>query len=159
MIGGATVALLTATGGLSSLLLRKHPPRQAMLGGCGSLACGVLLTVLSVVWTSQPLFYVGTLISGAGFGASFLGGFRTLVTLATPTARAGLVAAIYIVAYLAFSLPAIAAGVLATHLGLRTTVIGYGIVVAGLALLAIPATVATSRRLIPGDALTCSDRR
>jgi MFS family permease len=144
VIGGAAVALLTATGGLSSLLVHNRPARWAMLGGCGALACGVTVTVLAVMWTSQPVFYIGTFVSGFGFGATFLGAFRTLIALATPQARAGLVATVYVVAYLAFSLPAVAAGILTTRLGLRTSVIGYGVVVAGLALLAIPATAATT---------------
>ena len=56
--------------------------------------------------------------------------------LAAPHERAGLISAIYVVSYLAFSIPALIAGVLITHIGLRTTSIGYGIVVAVVAAIA-----------------------
>lgn len=84
LIGAAAVALLTATGGFSSLLMHNRPSRSAMLGGCGALAAGVIITLSGVIWTSQPLFYTGTVIAGFGFGASFLGAFRTLAGVATP---------------------------------------------------------------------------
>jgi hypothetical protein len=44
--------------------------------------------------------------------------------------RAGLISAVYVVSYLAFSVPALVAGVLATHIGLLHTSFGYGCVVA-----------------------------
>lgn len=75
--------------------------------------------------------YLGTVVAGAGFGAAFLGAFRSLAALAGPTRRGELAATIYIAAYLAFSLPAVLAGVLTTVVGLRTTAVGYGVVVGG----------------------------
>ncbi len=70
----------------------------------------------------------------AGFGSTFLGAFRTLAAAASPARRGELIAALYVVAYLAFSLPAVVAGVLTTHVGLRDTSIGYATVVAALAI-------------------------
>jgi MFS family permease len=46
--------------------------------------------------------------------------------LAEPHERAALLSAVYVVAYLAFSLPALLAGVLTTHIGLRDTSFAYG---------------------------------
>ena len=43
----------------------------------------------------------------------------------------------YVVSYLAFSIPAVIAGVLITHLGLRNTALGYGSFVAAIALLTV----------------------
>jgi len=53
--------------------------------------------------------------------------------------RAELIATIYVVAYLAFALPAVLAGVLTEHAGLRKTTMGYSVVVAILAIAAIVA--------------------
>jgi hypothetical protein len=39
---------------------------------------------------------------------------------------AGLLSAVYLVSHLAFSIPALVAGVLATHVGLRDTSFSYG---------------------------------
>jgi MFS family permease len=59
------------------------------------------------------------------------------------SSRSGLLASIYVVSYLAFSVPAIIAGVAAAHYGLRDTTYGYGVVVI---VLAAMTTIAVSRR-------------
>lgn len=140
----AVVVVLTFTGSLASLTVYRWPSRRTMLVGCAVLAVGVGLTVLGIVDTSEALFYIGTFVAGAGFGSSFLGAFRTLVAFALPENRGGLVAAIYLVAYMAFSVPAVIAGIMVTHLGLRTTTVVYGLVLAVLAGLAVPATARSS---------------
>jgi MFS family permease len=123
-----------------------------MLGGCGVLVLGVTLTVIGIVTGTTPLFLAGTTVAGAGYGAAFLGAFRTLAALASPTGRGALVAAIYIVCYLSVALPVVVAGILVTQLGLRPTSIGYGIVLAVLAALAIPATL---RATVRDDRIRC----
>jgi hypothetical protein len=90
---------------------------------------GLAVTILAVAANSTLLF-AGTIVAGAGFGSAFLGAFRSLAAKSSPGARAGQIAAIYLAAYLAFSLPAIAADVLTTHLGLRPVTIGYATVAA-----------------------------
>ncbi|PIK72630.1 MFS transporter, partial [Methylobacterium frigidaeris] len=61
------------------------------------------------------------LVTGCGFGASFLGCLGTFMPLAEPDERAGLLAAFYVQSYLAFSLPAVGAGFLARALGYAAT--------------------------------------
>lgn len=68
-----------------------------------------------------------------GFGPAFLGAYRTVVALADPTDRAGLIAAILTVDYLAFGLPALIAGISTSHFGLHGTTLVYSAAVAGLA--------------------------
>jgi hypothetical protein len=102
--------------------------------------------VVSIAAASGTGFFLATAAAGVGFGVSFLGVFRTLSALAPPGARAGLIATIYVVSYLAFGLPVIAAGIAVTHLGLRDTAIVYGIVVAMLAAAAGLVTAFMTRR-------------
>jgi hypothetical protein len=73
------------------------------------------------------------LIAGLGFGPAFTGAFRSIAALAPPNARAALLAALYVVIYLSFSLPAIAAGIAVSLVGVRPTLYGYGAVVIVLA--------------------------
>ncbi|MFD7947997.1 hypothetical protein ACFV5K_34640, partial [Streptomyces sp. NPDC059744] len=89
---------------------------------CGSaaLAAGTGLTLLALVGPSTPLFFLGTALAGAGFGSSFLGTFRSLASLAGPTERADLFASVYVVSYLAFSAPAVMAGIAEPSLAQRT---------------------------------------
>ena len=79
----------------------------------------------------------GTLVAGVGFGAAAHGTFGTLARIAAPHERGELFAATYTLAYLAFSVPAVIAGVSATAFGLRVTAQVYGLVVVLLALSAL----------------------
>jgi hypothetical protein len=89
---------------------------------------------------------LGSAVAGAGFGPSFAGALRALAPLVGATERAGLLTAVYVTAYVAFSVPALAAGLAATHLGLRTTADAYAAVVIVLALAATATYALTARR-------------
>jgi predicted MFS family arabinose efflux permease len=56
------------------------------------------------------------------------------VTAIPPERRAAVMSAFYVVAYAALSVPAVLAGIVVTHLGLRDTFETFGSVVAALAL-------------------------
>ena len=64
----------------------------------------------------------------------------SVLPLAEPHERGGLLSTIYVLSYLAFSLPAIAAGLLTQSLGLVPTTYGYGVMLIVLGLLALAAT-------------------
>ena len=140
LLGGSIVFALCAAGALASFCLRDWPAARAMHAGCLLLLAGLAVTIAAVAAASSILLFAGTLIAGAGFGSAFLGALRSLAAQASPGGRASLIAAIYVAAYLAFSLPAIAAGVLTTHLGLRPVTIGYAAIAAALALASLAAT-------------------
>ena len=137
LIGGATVAALTVTGALMIYTLRNQAATKALQLGASSLPAGVALILLGVHSASLPLFFLGTLVAGCGFGAGFLGAVRSLVPLALPHERAGLMSAYYVLSYLAFCLPALLAGNLARTFGLVATTDGYGAVLMVLALSAM----------------------
>ncbi|MGO4311385.1 MFS transporter [Pseudomonas sp. KB_15] len=134
MIGGATVAALTLTGALMIYSMRNRPADKALLLGASMMPTGVVLILLGVHSASLLLFFLGTLVAGCGFGSGFLGTLRSLVPLALPHERAGLVSAYYALSYLAFCLPSLLAGNLSRTLGLVATIDGYGTVLILLAL-------------------------
>jgi MFS family permease len=150
LIGGATVAALTVTGALMIFTLRNRSARRSLQLGASLLPIGLVLILLGVHSASLTLFFVGTLVAGCGFGAGFLGAVRSLVPLALPHERAGLMSAYYALSYLAFCLPALLAGYLARNVGLLTTTDGYGAV---LIVLAIGALLLSLR---PATAKVCS---
>jgi MFS family permease len=147
--GALVIVALTATGAATSVLARNHHPERVLVFGAGMLALGVGVTILGLNVGTTTLFFAGSVLAGVGFGAGFSGAFKTIVSLAPPTERAGLIAAVYVLAYLGFSLPAIAAGVAVSHAGLLPTTNVYGSVVAALALLALALTVAERVRARP----------
>ena len=137
LIGGATVAALTVTGALMIFMMRNRPAAQALRLGASLLPVGLVLILLGVHGASLSLFFFGTLVAGCGFGSGFLGAVRSLVPLALPHERAGLMSAYYVLSYLAFCLPALLAGYLARNFGLLATTDGYGVVLIVLAVTAL----------------------
>jgi MFS family permease len=150
--GALVIVALTATGAVTSVVVRDHQPRHVLVGGALMLALGVGVTILGLNEEQTALFFAGSVLAGVGFGAGFSGAFKTIVSVAPPTERAGLVAAVYVLCYLGFSLPAIAAGVAVTRTSLLATTNVYGSVLVVLALWAAVATIVrapTSRGALP----------
>lgn len=145
LAGGAVIAALLVTAAIASLLARTADPRAAVIRGSLILLLGVGITLLAVGLDSPAGLFVGSAITGVGLGPAFSGVLRSVTPLAPPNSRGALVAAIYIVVYLSFSLPTIAAGVAVSLYGLRETAYGYGLVV--MALAAVTAVMA-SRRIL-----------
>jgi MFS family permease len=152
VVGGLVVLALAGTGAVGTLLTTRAAARPAMLGGYAALAAGLLVALIGLHERSEGVFFAGSVLAGAGFGPAFTGAFRSVVATAEPSQRAGLVAAIFVVSYLAFSVPAIAAGVAITQVGLLTTSTWYGAALIALTVLAAAATV--FRRERPAVAVT-----
>jgi MFS family permease len=123
--GGLVIFLLAGTGTAASVAFRALSGPAAMLAGCLALLAGAAVTLTAVEATSAAAFLAGTTTAGAGFGTAMLGTFRTITALAAPGQRAGLIAAYFIASYAAFSIPVVAAGVAATHVGLHRTALVY----------------------------------
>jgi hypothetical protein len=130
--GGLVIFLLSGTGAAAAFVLRDIGSRAAMLAGCLFLLAGVAVTFGAIATTTSAAFLAGTAVAGVGFGLAFLGAFRMTTGLATPGQRAGLLAAIFIVVYLAFSVPALIVGVATTKFGLHQTALVYSASLAAL---------------------------
>jgi predicted MFS family arabinose efflux permease len=134
LIGAAVVAALTATATLSVLMVRRWNPRTTLAFATLVLASGVGVILLGVHMQSVLVLIGGSLFTGLGFGATLSGNMRTLLPLALPDERAGLLSAFYVESYLAFSVTAILAGLVTPLIGLTTTAFAGGGIVIGLAL-------------------------
>lgn len=146
VLAGLSLALLATASGTSVFLTRNVDPHRTIRTGALLVAVGMAGALASVEVGSVAGFFGSTVVAGFGFGGGFQGGIRTVVPLAHPHERAGVLSALYVVSYVAFGLPAIIAGVLVEHLGLINTARGYAAVVVGLALAAYVGSVVTSRR-------------
>ncbi len=126
LVGGGLIATLVLSGAVGILWLRHHPARQVLAGSAAALVAGLAITLWGVhAHAGVPLF-VGSAIAGMGFGAGFNASVRSLVPLAPAEQRGALMASFFVLSYLAFSLPALAAGLAAGVFGLQPTALGYG---------------------------------
>ena len=149
VVGSLLILALNGTGLVGSLTMRGVAPARAMVVGALVFAVGVGGTVAALASGSLALFFVAAVVSGFGFGTAFLGALATVTAGVAPGQRAALLSAVFIVSYLAFSLPAIAAGIAAGHIGLERTAQVYGIGVIVLALLAVAGLTVAARRPAP----------
>lgn len=135
--GGLPIFILAGTSAIVAVWLRDVAPRTVARGGLTALIAGVGLSLVALANESSALFLLGAAVAGLGFGPSFAGVFKALSLRAPAEQRAGVNSAVFVVSYLAFSLPAIVAGIAVTEVGLRETAEVYGLSLIAIAAVAL----------------------
>lgn len=143
LLGGLALLCLYVPAALAIGLSRRLKDRSILILGISTLIGGVSAVVAGVVVGSPAAYFAGTATAGVGFGAGYYAALRAILPLSAPAERTGLLSTIYIICYLSFSLPAVAAGLLVGTAGLRATNLGYG---ALLVAASLPALIIMLRR-------------
>lgn len=161
--GGLAAFLLAGVGSFGAVAAGRLTPRAGVLSGCAILVVGAGLTFGSIAAALPALFLLGTAIAGVGFGCDWSGAYRMLTADVAPGDRAGLVSAVFVVAYLSFSVPALVAGVASQHYGLRATALVYtaavAVLVAAAAILIAlrrPPRVRSAEQVCPSQAASAA---
>jgi MFS family permease len=128
LVDGLTVFIEPGAAAAVGFVLGRLTSRHTMLVGGIAVFLGTAIIVAGIGLESLPLLWVGGIVGGVGFGASFSGTLRILGPFAAAHQRAELFAAVFLVAYLSFGIPAIILGQLVEPFGLVPTVIGFGAV-------------------------------
>jgi hypothetical protein len=144
-VGGVVVAALMLTAAITVAGFRDWPARRLILLGTSTLSLGVAVSLFGIHQQQVAALLAGTVIAGAGFGSTFSGVMRALLPTAAPDQRAGLLSAFYVQSYLAFALPAVAAGLAVPVIGLSLTAYIYGAVIIVLAVISLAAWLWTDR--------------
>jgi MFS family permease len=134
LVAGLSVFALAGSAAAAQILFGRSAPWAGATGGSIVLATGLLMIVLAAATESSAVYLAGAIVGGAGFGVAFLSALRALSAAIPPAHRAEVMSAFYVVAYASLALPAIAAGIVVTPLGLEPTFELFGSVIAGLAL-------------------------
>jgi hypothetical protein len=132
-VGGLFVFMVCAFAALAQWVLRDVPTRPTVVGGAALLGIGSLATAATIEAGTLGAFLLGSVLVGFGFGAAFMGALRSLAAVLPPAHRASVMAAFFVVAYSAISVPAIGAGVAAVHIGVADAAALFGVGVAVLA--------------------------
>lgn len=143
---GAILCSFFGSAATAAALGTRLPSRVAIALGYGALGTGVLVTMAATLLSSAPLYVAGSVLAGIGFGTTLLGVMTTMATATSPSDRGRVFAAVFALSYTAFSVPAVVAGLLATHVGLTPTAVGYALFIVGLVVIAAAAAVLTGRR-------------
>jgi hypothetical protein len=147
VVGGLVVTLLTVPAALTALALRGWPVARTLALGAGLLLAGTAVALAGVEEHSLTTAALGTVIAGIGFGGSSLAGFGTLARMAAPAERGELFSVAFVISYVSFSVPAVAAGVAVGRTGLHETFVAYAATVSALAGLALLAQWLRTRRV------------
>jgi MFS family permease len=143
-VNGVAIAILGGAALLSQILCYGWSFRREMVVGAVLLGLGTAGVLVSLWEASALLFFTGSVVLSLGWGLTAIGSFRSVVALAEPARAAEVVAAIYAVSYLAFSIPSVLAGYAAEPFGLRSTMLVFGVAVSAMAAVAAVTAVRVS---------------
>ena len=133
---GIVIFALAISGITASSVLQRRSARTISLYATSALAFGTAASIVALALGSYPAYVVSVAIVGSGFGTAFLGVLRTLMPHTASSERAAVMAVIYTVAYLAFGVPTIVAGLLVPVLTLSGTMTVLGAIIIALSLAA-----------------------
>ena len=150
---GIVLGVFFAAGISGAVASTVVPPRLREWSGYGTLILGVLVTIAAMLMSALPLYVAGSVVAGFGFGAAFRSAVNALGESAPVTQRGQVFATMYIVSYLAFSVPALAAGLAVERFGLRPTAVAYGALEVALVLIAMVAGIVRARRQVSENGL------
>src|SRR6188472_860202 len=134
IVSGSGIVALAGAAVVAQLLTGRSAPWIGAGIGSIALAAGMVLIVFAAARNSSAAYLAGSILGGAGFGASFLGGLRALAAAIPHQHRASVMSAFYLAAYASLALPAVLAGIVVAHVALPTTFEIFGSVVAAIAL-------------------------
>jgi MFS family permease len=148
VLGSLSLSVLAGVAAVAGVALRGGRPRMVMVTGILALVLGVSVTLVALSAKSTALFFLGTVLSGIGFGSGFQGSIRTVVPLVEARERSGVLSLLYVISYVGLAVPAVAAGLLAVHgQGLIGATREYGTALILLAVLAVTSLHRSQRTL------------
>lgn len=114
VLASISVVAVCVAGTVSQLLAGRFDPWRLMASGSIVLAVGVAATIGALSLGSGVVFVSTAAIIGVGWGITYLGSLGALTSVIPPEHRGAVMSAMFVVAYLSMSLPALGAGVIAT---------------------------------------------
>ncbi|OPF80164.1 MFS transporter [Streptomyces antioxidans] len=98
---------------------RRLGPGRSLPGGCAVLVAGMAAIAVSLAVASLVLLVLGAVIAGTGQGLSFHAAVRVVTEHSPADHRAEVTSALFVLMYLAISIPVIGVGALTVAVGLR----------------------------------------
>ncbi|GAA0569437.1 MFS transporter [Streptomyces antimycoticus] len=119
-VAGAVVFSVFAASVAGQALGRRLGPGRSLPGGCAVLVAGMAAIAVSLATASLALLVLGAVIAGTGQGLSFLAAVRVVTERSPADRRAEVTSALFVLMYLAISIPVIGVGALSLAVGLRS---------------------------------------
>lgn len=110
LAGVVTFAVFIAGAGSQAVFVRMSRPQQLRLG-LVAMSVGLVGVAVGGLVPNLWLFVIGGVVAGAGVGLVFRGAVATAASLADPSSRGEVLAALFLVAYAGLAIPVLAIGV------------------------------------------------
>lgn len=134
---GTVVFLLFGASAAAQLALRKLADRTLILIGSVAMLASMATLVTAVLTGSLVALIASSILAGVGQGLLFMTGMRALTGATRASRRTEATTSYFVVAYLAMSVPAIGAGLVAIPLGLTGSAVVFAVAVAAVAALGL----------------------
>jgi MFS family permease len=118
LVTGAMLSVSAVVIGVVAVLSRRFPSRSLIAAGTVASIVGLGLLILSAGTHSLVVFFAASALTGAGYSFNFLGGLTLVNAHAPARHRAGLLSAVFVVAYLMQGATALVLGAVATASGM-----------------------------------------
>ncbi|MGI4894975.1 MAG: MFS transporter, partial [Janthinobacterium lividum] len=136
LAAGAMVSGVFVASTLAQIASTRISTRVALPLGCAALVIGMLLVVLALETSGLVVLIAGSLVTGAGQGMSFRAAMDAVSRLSPPGRGGEVTSTLFVVFYVAISVPVLGVGLLAAGPGLLDAALIFAIGVAVLAVLA-----------------------
>jgi hypothetical protein len=123
---------------------RVSVSRLLTIGLAGAPA-GFVLVVIALYHPSLALYLIGSALAGAGAGLLFKAAIGTAIATAVPAARAGVLSAFFVIAYLGMAVPPVLLAVATHFTSQRAAMIGFGCAIAAISVIAAGIQTAAAR--------------
>lgn len=140
---GFTTFFVTSTGLLFQSMARKLPTLRSLRVGMLLVPCGFTILIAGVAMSSLPVLLFGALLASAAcYGFTYLAGLAANAHHAHHATRARATSGYFLFAYFGFSVPVVAGGALADHVGVQSAlwIFDGGVVLATIMLAVLSAS-------------------
>jgi predicted MFS family arabinose efflux permease len=136
-LGAVAILAVTVSGALTGIITTRLKAETVMIIGSVALLAGAGGVAIAAALSATVLYFGASVVAGIGFGAAFQGGLRAVLEGLAPVQRGGTISSLFLIAYVAFGVPTLAAGLLIHKVGLLPVLYGYAAFVALLAFVAL----------------------
>jgi MFS family permease len=144
-VAGAVVFAVFGSAALTQVLTGRLPGQRQLLLAAALMAAGLIAMSAAVLIASLALFIAAGIAAGAGAGVAFRSAVAVAASLARPSSRGEVLAALFLIAYAGLAVPAVLVGAALTFLSNTGVFIGFSVVVLVLAVGSSLAMAARSR--------------
>lgn len=137
-LGGIIASIMVFTSVIVERILWERFPVFLEVGGLIFIIFGLSLISAASIYSSVSIFIVAAIISGIGFGCTFMGAINVINKIAPPDQRGDVTSSFYAISYIGLGIPIIGLGFAAQSLNIQYAVVEFIIVLIIIALIDIP---------------------